>query len=213
MWQIKHAQRITAGAIAYADVCHCPTPFFQNHILVSATAHVYSLTMQCVACMSERDCMKEKQTYTERGTPPKNLFSSLNFLMNNNWINSAVLEHNLADNHHYRNISIYKLKKVCRIIILIVLICWFKSVLSDDMSHAEIIWSSLVCYGKSVFLQIFVLAEQNQILLGKSIGHLRRNLNNNWIMLTVAFFTNKFCISNQILLHFITFDFYAVTKA
>ncbi len=64
-----------------------------------------------------------------------------------------------------------------------------------------------------MFLQIFVLAEQNQILLGKSIGHLRRNLNNNRIMLTVAFFTNKFCISNQILLHFITFDFYAVTKA
>ncbi|ROI47930.1 Vascular endothelial growth factor C, partial [Anabarilius grahami] len=33
MWQIKHAQKITAGVIAYADVCRCLTPFFQNHIL------------------------------------------------------------------------------------------------------------------------------------------------------------------------------------
>lgn len=38
MWQIKHAQKITAGVIAYADVSRCPTPFFQNHILVSANA-------------------------------------------------------------------------------------------------------------------------------------------------------------------------------
>lgn len=53
MWRIKHARRIRAGAMAYADVCLCTTHSFPSSTRVRATAYVYDLCV-CVlkACVT-----------------------------------------------------------------------------------------------------------------------------------------------------------------